>query len=215
LLRQRNVPKRKATLHAASLRSAAGNLRCSCMGRAAELATRCALRSNNRSESDDEGVCPSAHARPTPCAPRRILKGTRSQTATRAIAALGPTRRRIALRSRAERSDGPCGCSVVHPIWLRLRRGSCGVSMRVEARMPRQLTRRGCPSGARSAKRVPRRTPQAPRRRFAPQGSQTVGRLSLAYFSLAKQRKVSRPPGRDPAPALNKDTASGTTATNY
>ncbi len=27
----------------------------------------------------------------------------------------------------------------------------------------------------------------------------TAARLSLAYFSLAKQRKVSRPPGRDPA----------------
>ena len=26
-----------------------------------------------------------------------------------------------------------------------------------------------------------------------------VARLSFAYFSLAKQRKVSRPPGRDPA----------------
>ena len=29
--------------------------------------------------------------------------------------------------------------------------------------------------------------------------ARTSARLSLAYFSLAKQRKVSRPPGRDPA----------------
>ena len=79
----------------------------------------------------------------------------------------------------AERSDGPNGCSAVRlfgcldvrlstPCWLRLRRGGCGVSMGVEAPMPRELTRRGCPSGARSAKRVPRRTPQPTRRRFAP-----------------------------------------------
>ena len=87
------------------------------------------------------------------------------------------------------------------PCWLRLRRGGCGVSMRVGARMPRALTRRGCPSGARSAKRVPRRTPQPPRRRLprsAAQGSQTGGRLFFAYFLLAKQKKVSRLPGRQP-----------------
>ena len=47
------------------------------------------------------------------------------------------------------------GCSAVrlsHPCWLRLRRGGCGVSMRVGARMPRNLTRRGCSRGARQRK---------------------------------------------------------------
>jgi len=34
------------------------------------------------------------------------------------------------------------------PFWLRLRRGVCGVGMRVEARMLRTLTRRGCPNEA-------------------------------------------------------------------
>ena len=32
-----------------------------------------------------------------------------------------------------------------------------------------------------------------------PAGARSVARLSFAYFSLAKQRKVSRLPGRDPA----------------
>ena len=32
-----------------------------------------------------------------------------------------------------------------------------------------------------------------------PEGARSLARLSFAYFSLAKQRKVSRPPGRDPA----------------
>jgi hypothetical protein len=36
-------------------------------------------------------VCPAAHAHPTPCAPRRILKGW-ERTSTRAIASLGPAR---------------------------------------------------------------------------------------------------------------------------
>ena len=85
----------------------------------------------------------------------------------------------------AQRSNGPNGCPAVWlfgclvvrlstPCWLRLRRGGCGVSMGVEAPMLRTLTRRGCPSGARSAKRVPRRTPQPPRRRFAPSHSEGV-----------------------------------------
>ncbi len=36
--------------------------------------------------------------------------------------------------------------------------------------------------------------------RSASEGTQTSGRLSFGYFSLAKQRKVPRPPGRVPAP---------------
>jgi len=78
---------------------------------------------------------------------------------------------RLRPRDEAERSNGPNGCWLFGcptPCWLRLRRGGCGVSMGVAAPMLRELTRRGCPSGARSAKRVPRRTPQPTRRRFAP-----------------------------------------------
>lgn len=36
------------------------------------------------------------------------------------------------------------------------------------------------------------------------QGSQAWGRISFGYFSLAKQRKVPRPPGRDPADGAGK-----------
>ncbi|RIX77936.1 hypothetical protein D3H34_17855 [Acidovorax cavernicola] len=42
------------------------------------------------------------------------------------------------------------------------------------------------------------RAPQVAR--SAAKGRRQQGRLSFAYFSLAKQRKVGRPPGRDPAP---------------
>jgi hypothetical protein len=116
LSRQEKVTKEKATLHAASLRFAAGNLWCSCVGRAAELATRCALRSNNRSESVDKGVCPAAHARPTPCAPRRTLKGTqRDPTALRAIAALGPD---CAARGACARELGPSAAMDRMAVWM-------------------------------------------------------------------------------------------------
>ena len=38
-----------------------------------------------------------------------------------------------------------------------------------------------------------------------PAGARSLARLSFAYFSLAKQRKVSRPPGRDPACHASKN----------
>ena len=48
-----------------------------------------------------------------------------------------------------------------------------------------------------------RETPALPGSAGCPkrsEGTRTAGRLSFAYFSLAKQRKVSRPPGRKPGP---------------
>ena len=174
--RRKKVTKERATLHAASLRFAAGNLRCSCVGRAAELATRCALRSDNRSESEHEARALRRPCHPTPCAPRRIVKGTREsdihtghRCARPHLAGASATR----CAGWAERSKGPCGCSAVgcsavHPLLAAPAAGRLWGGMGVEAPMLRALTRRGCPSGARSAKRVPRRTPQPPRRRFAP-----------------------------------------------
>ena len=50
--------------------------------------------------------------------------------------------------------------------------------------------------------RLPRKTRPAQVARSVAEGRRQRGRLSFAYFSLAKQRKVSRPPGRDPAPEL-------------
>ena len=176
--RRKKVTKERATLLRASLRCATGNLRCSDRGCAAELTARYALRSNNCGKSVHEvRVSFGTRTPPLPCASRRSQKGTPKRTSTRAIASLRCARPRLAGASAtrcanwAERSDGPCGCPAVRlsiPCWLRLRRGGCGVGMGVEAPMLRTLTRRGCPSGARSAKRVPRRTPQPPRRRFAP-----------------------------------------------
>ena len=128
----------------------------------------------------------------TPQPPRRRRSqqglGTRtsiSRTPPRAFASLGPASRAQAPRAAqggAERSDGPNGCpipvgSLLYAPGARRARGG----MRVGARMPRNLTRRGCPSGARSAKRVPRRTPKPPRRRLplrTAKGSQTGGRAS-------------------------------------
>ena len=177
-----------------------GNLRCSVTGRAAELTARCALRSNNCGKSVHEGWRPAAPARPAPCAPRHGQKGGGT---TRAIAALGPDgRRRFAPRSARPRA-AMARVGLFNPLGLRLGRGVCGVGMRVAARMLRALTCRSCLNGAPKARSefcgTPRKRPDPGLPRSVAQGSQTVGRLSFGYFSLAKQRKVPRPPGRDPA----------------
>ena len=44
-----------------------------------------------------------------------------------------------------------------------------------------------------------RPTPSGASSAGQPAGPRSTARLSFAYFSLAKQRKVSRPPGRNPA----------------
>ena len=111
-------------------------------------------------------------------------------------------------RGGAERSNGPCGCSAVHPP------AGCACGGVVAGWHGRRSAHASCSDSpwlserrCAAAKRVPRRTPQPPRRRLplrTAKGSQTGGRLSFGYFSLAKQRKVPRPPGRLPAPTLNR-----------
>jgi len=130
-----------------------------------------------------------------------------SRTATRAIASLGPLLWAQAPRTRrsacrVERSEDPNGCLGVHPLLAAPVAGRLRGGMGVEATMLRDLTRRGCPSGAAQQQSefhgAPRNRTAAGLPRSAAQGSQTGGRLSFGYFFLAKQRKVPRPPGRNP-----------------
>ena len=210
LLRQKKVTKEKATLHAASLRFAAGNLRCSDVGRAVELALRCARRSDNHGESVHEARALRRPCRPTPCAPRRIVKGPANRTSTRAIAALGPA---CAARGACARERGPSVAKarvavrllevrMSNPLLAAPAAGRLWGGMGVEAPMLRELTRRSCPNEAAKQRSefcgAPRNRPAAGLPLRNAKGSQTGGRLSFAYFSLAKQRKVSRLPGRQP-----------------
>ena len=208
LLRQKKGTKEKATLHAASLRFAAGNLRCSVVGCAAELAARCALRSNNRSESVHE-ACVLRHTPPhalrSSAHPEGLGCGHPHGPSLRSAPSCG--RKRLALRrlGRAQRwPEGLFGCWLISspsplaaPAAGRLRGG-----MGALAPMLRALTRRSCLNGALKARSefcgAPRKRTSAGLPHSAAKGSQTGGRLSFAYFSLAKQRKVSRPPGRQP-----------------
>jgi len=215
--RRKKVTKERATLHAASLRFAAGNLRCSCVGRAAELATRCALRSDNRSESVHEARALRRPCRPTPCAPRRIVKGTRESDIHTGRRCARPRLRsawRLRPREGAERSKGPWGCSAVHPLLAAPAAGRLWGGMGVEAPMLRELTRRSCPNGAAKQRSefcgAPRNRPAAGLPRSKAQGSQTGGRLSFGYFSLAKQRTSTSAAG--PRPGFRTKTKHAQTS---
>ncbi len=169
-----------------------------------------ALRSNNCGESVDEACALRRACHPAPCAPQAHTEGNPGsghphgpllRCARPQLAGASATR----CESQAERSDGPCGCSAVwlfHPLLAAPAAGRLWGGTRVGARVLRALARRGCPNGALKARSefcgAPRNRPDAGLPRSAAQGSQTGGRLSFAYFSLAKQRKVSRLPGRQP-----------------
>jgi hypothetical protein len=161
-----------------------------------------------------------AHATPRPARPRRIQKGARESdiptghcfAALRSAPSRG--RKRHALRRPGRAQRWPVwlfGCLDVRlstPCWLRLRRGGCGVSMGALAPMPRELTRRGCPSGAAQQQSEFHGAPRNRHDEGLPlrtaKGSQTGGRLSFGYFSLAKQRTSTSAAG--PRPGFRTET---------
>ena len=215
--------QKKATPLSASLRFASGNLRCSRPAGSRSNSLRCASLRQSRALIRWP-LCSSAHT-----------EGSGSPTAARAIASLGPNSSAQVPRAgrcsvRVERSDDPNGCLAVHPLLAAPAAGRLRGGMGVEAPMLRDLTRRGCLSGAAQQQSefhgAPRKRTAAGLPRSAAQGSQTGGRLSFGYFSLAKQRKVPRPPGRNPGSrpwqrhvakrmATNRNTINSIAASAY
>ena len=215
LLRQKKVTKEKATPLSASPALRAGAT-CGARERGASQNSLRAFGAPFKQlrRARPRSMCVLRHTcHPARCAPRRIQRGWGTDIHTGHRFArprfTGASASRCA--DWVERSEDPCGCSAVlgcpppvaAPAAGRLRGG-----MGASAPMLRHLTRRGCPSGAAQQQSefhgAPRNRSAAGLPRSNAKGSQTVGRLSLAYFSLAKQRKVSRPPGRDPASAHSK-----------
>jgi len=104
-----------------------------------------------------------------------------------------------------ERSDGPCGCLAVRlskPLLAAPAAGRLRGGTGVEAPVHRELTRRGCPSGAAQQQSefrgAPRNRPAAGLPLRIAKGSQTGGRLLFGDFLLARQEKVTAPPGALP-----------------
>ena len=139
-------------------------------------------------------VCPSAHAR-TPCP---ALLGTRIRepktdihtghcfAALRSAQTRGRKRHALRKLGRAQRwPEWLSGCLDVrlpHPCWLRLRRGGCGVSMGVEAPMPRELTRRSCLNGARQRAVSSAAHPATDRPQVCPFAPRRGRRLGVAFL---------------------------------
>jgi len=218
LLRQKKVGKEKATPLSVSLRFATGNLRCS--------ATAGVRRTRSTALRSDSCGPDPAYA----CAPRHSQRGV-----IRAFASLGlayPTGLRCARRScslslweragvRApgggyRRNIGEARCP--HPNPLPEGEGTRQTQGRAQRRPePPLWLRRGAQRFAdqgsqlseRSAAERVLRDPAKREHRRLPRseakGSQTVGRLFFGYFLLAKQKKVTRPPGRDPANSLKRE----------
>jgi len=195
-LRRKKVTKEKATRLSATPTLRAG-----------------ALRSNSRSESVNEGVCPSAHARPAPCASRHGQKGThgdgpslRSAPPALRTATTAPS----AAMARVD-SITLLDAPVAMPWW-----GGVGVSK--DTRTLRKLTRRGCPNAAPQARSefhgAPRQgidagCPVAQRR-----GRRQQGRLLFGDFLLAAKRKLLRRRAHPPASALSISKLSKRIAAN-
>ena len=190
--------QKKATPLSASLRFASGNLRCSRPAGSRSNSLRCASLRQSRALIRWP-LCSSAHT--------EGMGEPNSQTAPRAIASLGPllwVQAPCAGRSLfgVERSDDPNGCLGVHPLLAAPAAGRLRGGMGARAPMLRDLTRRGCPSGAAQQQSefhgAPRKRTAAGLPRSAAKGSQTGGRPFFGDFLSAKRKKVTAPPGAHP-----------------
>ena len=213
--RRKKGTKERATLLCASLRYAAGNLRCSVRGCAAELTARCALRSNNCGKSVHEvRVSFGTRTHPLPCASRHAQKGTQ-RTSIRAIALLGPV---CAARGACAREMGPSeamargavrllAVRLSNPLLAAPAAGRLRGGTRVGARVLRELTRRGCPSGAAQQQSefhgAPRNRHDAGLPLRTAKGSQTGGRPFFGDFLVEQAKESYSHAGRLPASALS------------
>ncbi len=162
-------------------------------------------------------VCPSAHAapRPTLLGAHRGDGGTDIHSghcfARPRFAGAGASRSQAPLAPGAAHTGSSAATTRVavrlfgsHPLLAAPAPGRLQGGSRASARLLRQLTRRGCPSGAAQQhsefRGAPRNRTGAGLPRSEAKGSQTEGRLFFAYFLLAKQKKVSRSPGESRLP---------------
>ena len=210
LLRQRKVPKRKATPSLRPLRGAKGQT-CggAVSGCAVELTLllRSAARTATASQITKHARSDArAHPATAPTQAQPAGGGQpSSRTATRVVATLDPTSRAQAPRaaqagpSAAQRSNGPCGCP--HPGFP----SGCA-----EERSGQRIRARDCLSATQwselerdPAGREHRRLPAAKRRDAACRVA-----FSLVTFFWRRKRKLLRRRAHTPASALKTGTPS-------
>jgi len=187
----------------ASLR---GNLWCSRAGCAAELAAlRCSSAQTAAASQFTMRVCPSAHAPPRPLRSSAHTEGIGERTSLRAIASLGPGRGARALRAARCGSSAAMtrvavrlfGCSALPPLLAAPAPGRLRGGTRVGARVLRDLTRRGCPSGARQRKASSTAHPATAPAQVCPAAKRRGRRLRVAFslvtfFWRSKRKLLAR-----------------------
>ncbi len=186
LLRQRKVPKRKATLSLRPLRGAKGQTcAVAVAGCAAELAFRCARRSGSRGESDHQAAAHLRDCHPAAATAQAQPKGGGSRTATRVVAALDPGRTALSASGGHQREapthakwgrakQRPEWMSAPHPLCMRRAQRPADQGSRLFERSEFERD----PVG-----REHRRLPEAKRR------DADVGSPSFAFFSWRRKKR--------------------------
>ncbi len=194
LPRQKKRTKEKATRVRVSLRCAKGNLRCS--RRAGNLQTRLSLQTCSLLIPPAAALLGTRTRERGETSPRFALGfdrrannfyATATATATARTRTIGVSTlsgsplhlRWCEAPAAAPVPPLPCGCAEQRS-GARKKRDACLSPQGEFADRPRFASSAGCPVAQR-------------------RGRRHQGRLSFGDFSLAKQRKVPRPPGRDPA----------------
>ncbi len=208
LLRQKKVTKEKATPLAATLRFAAGNLRCSLFAGSAQTRLRLKharpfIREKLRSSAQPEGTWNSTRRGAYLCGVQAnvsfgsslTLTLAHTHTHTHTHTHMLTVDRRRTHPFQASRSEAAVGRAKQWPDRSPI------PSARAEERSFRRIKGRACLSEA--SLRGPRlkRAPQVARSEA--EGRAQWGRLFFGYFLLATQKKVTRPPGRTPGSSLN------------
>ncbi len=240
--RQRKVPQRKATPLPVSPLAWRRVEQPAMLVPGVCRRTRCVLRTPLKQlrQARQRCACPSARAHPRPCASRHGQKGWEraphgpllrsAPTASLRLAWAG--RLRPNRRQRAARVPDPRRSCEAAAEWYPLptpsgcaeKRRSWGGRVCRRTHTLRELTCRSCLSAVRRTQRVLRHHPRSEHRRLPPfarqgeWGTQTGGRLFLAYLLLATQKKVGAPPGAHPGlrpqPRRAPSERSGTHTTN-
>jgi hypothetical protein len=201
LLRQRKVGQRKTTLLSVSpsLRYGA-----TCDARSRGVPQN-SLRAARYAQTTAASQFTKAGVLRRQPAPRPALLGTarREGGTVRAIAALGLVRG----ASSAGPSAAMARVGLFTPLWLRLGRGACGVSVGVAAPTHRCLTCRGCLNGAPQARSefcgTPRKRPDPGLPRSSSVGVADLGACSLPPFLHEQERRS--PAGASPGQPLQKE----------
>ena len=211
LLRQKKVTKEKATPLAASLRFAPGSLRCSLFAGSAQTRfaqTRAALireklRSSATATGDLDFNAPWRVLVWGARAPALQVFAHAAQTQTHAMHVHMPMLIRMRRSLHMHMPMRPLQASRSEAVGGRAKRRPDPLpSARAEERSFRRIKGRACLSEA--SLRGPRlkRAPQVARSEA--KGHAQRGRLFFGYFLLAKQKKVTRLPGRRPGSSLKQ-----------